>query len=239
MSQLKVDTITDEAGTGAPNFPNGIELSGSPFVPPTANFQEFTSSGTWTKPAGASFVYVECLGAGGSGEVNRGDINTAYGGNGGTFSRRLLLASDVGSTVTVTIGAGAAAVVRTTNGTTNGNSGGNTTFGSLLTGSGGLGGSSAQLRNLSGASGESFGQGNGNTLYGGGGGAHAFSVGGTAGGTSILHGNGGASAYGTGNQTATAGSAPSGGGGAATTTNTAGTTTSGAGARGEVRVWAW
>jgi hypothetical protein len=29
MSQLKVDTITDEAGTGAPDFPNGVSGDGS------------------------------------------------------------------------------------------------------------------------------------------------------------------------------------------------------------------
>jgi len=30
MSQLKVDTITDEEGTGAPNFPRGVTLGGGP-----------------------------------------------------------------------------------------------------------------------------------------------------------------------------------------------------------------
>jgi hypothetical protein len=29
MSQLKVDTITDEAGTGAPDFPNGATINGA------------------------------------------------------------------------------------------------------------------------------------------------------------------------------------------------------------------
>jgi len=32
MSQLKVDTITDEEGTGAPDFPNGLNLGGAPII---------------------------------------------------------------------------------------------------------------------------------------------------------------------------------------------------------------
>jgi hypothetical protein len=35
MSQIKVDQITDEAGTGAPDFPNGIDVAGAPLLMPT------------------------------------------------------------------------------------------------------------------------------------------------------------------------------------------------------------
>ena len=41
MSTIKVDTISDEAGTGAPNFPNGIGVTG------TVTATSF-SVGTWT-----------------------------------------------------------------------------------------------------------------------------------------------------------------------------------------------
>ena len=44
MSQLRVDEITDEAGTGSPSFPNGVAAT------------EFTASGTGanTMPAGTT-----------------------------------------------------------------------------------------------------------------------------------------------------------------------------------------
>lgn len=45
MSQIKVDTITDEAGTGAPDFPNGIEVAGQTLLMP-ANSALVTLSGS-------------------------------------------------------------------------------------------------------------------------------------------------------------------------------------------------
>jgi hypothetical protein len=48
MSQLKVDTITDEAGTGAPNFPNGIAVAGAVQKALFANVQLLTANKTLT-----------------------------------------------------------------------------------------------------------------------------------------------------------------------------------------------
>jgi hypothetical protein len=45
MSQIKVDQITDEAGTGAPDFPNGIEVGGQTLLMP-ANSALVTLSGS-------------------------------------------------------------------------------------------------------------------------------------------------------------------------------------------------
>ena len=44
---------------------NSVGLSG--LVAPKTNVQIFTSTGTWTKPAGCTRVYMEVIGGGGSG----------------------------------------------------------------------------------------------------------------------------------------------------------------------------
>jgi hypothetical protein len=103
------------------------------------SYVEFTASGTYTKPGGARFIFVEAIGGGGSG--GRGSTDGSGGGGGG-FNCELFRASDVGATVTVTIGAGGAARPAGS-GTSNGAAGGNTTFGSLVTAPGGEGGFAA------------------------------------------------------------------------------------------------
>ena len=205
-----------------------------------SSYQEFTSSGTWTKPTGANFVYVEAIGGGGSG----GCDNTlgASGGGGGLFVSGIFRASDLTSTVSVTVGAGGAA--RTAG--NSGLAGAASTFGSYLSAPGGergvidanngggrAGGVYGQPTHTSGVYGGT-GAGNGssaaggNAIYGGAGGGLIFSGGSTtAGGTSQFGGNGGA-----GGSPGVAGSVPGGGGGG-------GQATSGAGGNGRVRVWTW
>jgi len=60
MSEIRVDNITDEAGTGAPGFPNGITATGAALTDPeitggiylggtgSANFLDDYEEGTWT-----------------------------------------------------------------------------------------------------------------------------------------------------------------------------------------------
>ena len=64
MSEIRVDNITDEAGTGAPGFPNGITATGAALTDPeitggiylggtgSANYLEDYEEGTWTPTLG-------------------------------------------------------------------------------------------------------------------------------------------------------------------------------------------
>lgn len=154
----------------------------------------FTSSGTWTKPAGVganSVVYVECIGGGGGGGASGG----FGGGQGGGYVYNLFAASALTSTVTVTIGGG---------GASSGFDGGNTTFGSYLTAGGGASSAVGPYVNGIESGGAGSSGGNGSTAYHAGGGGGGDS-GGLIGGTSMFGGAGGGFL--------TAGTAPGGGGG--------------------------
>jgi hypothetical protein len=222
------------------------------------NYQEFTSSGTWTKPAGVTWVYVEAIGGGASGAKSSSSGTTTGGGGGGGFNSIVLLASDLSATETVTVGAGGTAV---TGSNASGNDGGDSSFGSHLTAKGGgapvspsyvragFGGGGEAPAPVNSYPGGGFSSGaggfgnvylngvstavGGSCVAGGAGGGGCQSSAGV-GGTSQRGGNGGA---GNTNADATAGSAPGGGGGACASATP--THYSGAGGAGHVRVWAW
>lgn len=217
------------------------------------DYQVFTSSGTWTKPANCRMVYVELWGGGGGGETNS---SVAGGGGGGGFISRVLRASDLGATVTVTVGAGGAGGVPLSR--SPGSDGGSSAFGSIIAqggkgspswsslfgrdaGDGGDGSKGASTTGIRAAGSISGGGGLGssdprirpgaNCTYGGGGGGGGGAQAG-AGGVSAYGGNGGSGSTSLDNAAAS-GSAPGGGGGGSRGGG------GGAGARGEVRVWAW
>jgi hypothetical protein len=107
----------------------------------------FTSSGTFTKQSGDILYRICAIGGGGGGGAGRRSASgTAAGGGAGGESgilvERWMSASDVGSTVSVTIGAGgsgASASADSTNGAS-GSNGGTTYFGNHIRAGGGYGG---------------------------------------------------------------------------------------------------
>lgn len=224
----------------------------------------FTASGTFTKPPGYSYFSGLIWGGGGSGaRTGTASYQPGHGGGGACVPFNVPNAS-VGSSVTVTVGAGGAA--RTNPVTGGGNVGGTSSFGTIVSAYGGGGGGfSASANSGSGGGGGALSAGsngtNGGTTtvqgggpvnsaatdisndgFGGGagrgstGGDSAYGGGGGNGGNSIYGGGGGA------NGTSVFGGA--GGGFAADGTAPAGggggaqtQTSSGAGARGELRIW--
>lgn len=219
-----------------------------------AFYKAFDTSGTFIKPPG--YALVEGMAWGGGASGSRNSVGNGGGGGGGAAGCpfRFVTAS-LASSVSVTIGSGGNPV---TGAPATGLAGGSTTFGSLFTApgapapassaNGGDGGS--VVAGLAGWAGPAGSTGAGAaSVYAGGAGAGENSGAAASGGSSIYGaggggngvttpGNGGASVFaGAGGAGGNAvngspGAAPGGGGGGTRTG-----TQSGAGARGELRIW--
>lgn len=202
---------------------NAFETASGRFLRVT----EFTGSGTYNKNLAARFIKVTVIGGGGGGGSSGNNYTTSNGGGGGGCAIKWIPNSAVGSTETVTVGAGG-----TGNSGAAGTAGGTSSFGShcsatgggagLAWGSNGAAGGTGSGGNINIAGGPSSGNAEYST-------ASADCIG--AGGNSFL--GGGGYVAGTASNGTTGGSYGGGGGGAHRTT---GAVTGGSGAAGYVVV---
>jgi hypothetical protein len=96
----------------------------------------YTSPSSWTKPATVKFVKVTVVGGGAGGALANG--NSRFGGGGGGTGIGLFPAPSIPGPVTVTVGSGGAAVGPTPGPSgTAGNPGQSSSFGTLITATGG------------------------------------------------------------------------------------------------------
>lgn len=131
----------DRLDTGALERDNGSAWVSTTVNVPAMNVQVFTSGGTWTKPADAKSVRARVQAGGGAGggapvATPSGQHTKGGGGGGGGYAEFIGAAAALGSTVSITIGAGGTGVSGGT-----GNTGGTSSFGTHAVAAGGVGGS--------------------------------------------------------------------------------------------------
>jgi len=110
--------------------------------------REYISNDTWTKPDGLKELIVVCVGAGGGGGSGRNGANNVAkygggGGRGGSMVVDIIQASDLSSSISITVGSGGSGGAAITSPDTNGlagTAGGDTSFGSFVIAKGGGGG---------------------------------------------------------------------------------------------------
>lgn len=141
-------TLTAGTGISITNGTGSITVATTGLAT-SSDVQVFTGNGTWTKPSGAKAVDVIAVGAGGGGGSGSATASgaTAIGGAGGggaVMVKKTYNASDLGSTVSITVGTAGTAGTAVGPGASAGVSGGiggTSSFGTLLTAYGGGGGS--------------------------------------------------------------------------------------------------
>ena len=127
-------TDTKKLYIGDGTTAGGTEIGGGGTL--TVNTQDFTASGTWTKPANAIWVEVTMCGAGTAGDAGT-TSDPGAGGYAARFASKTFLASALGSTVSVTCGASQAFLILSTSA--------RSSFGTHLYASGGGRASSGEL----------------------------------------------------------------------------------------------
>lgn len=134
---------------------NGNIVDGGALATPVATVkrQVFTSGGTYTPSTGMLYCDAEVLGAGGGGGAGSAGVFGATGGGAGAYSKKVISAATVGSSQTITIGSGG---ITATNGGTGG-TGGTSSFGAIISCTGGSGGVNNNAANSGGSGGTATG----------------------------------------------------------------------------------
>nr|WP_314583428.1 hypothetical protein [uncultured Pseudomonas sp.] len=231
QSAAGLPSLVGKAGQALSVNPDEKGVSWAPVG--AVGYQEFTSSGTFPKPAGARYFLVELISGGSSGAVYAGTAaNIVEGGLGGDFNTKILRAADVPSSVAVIVGEGGLPV---TSSNSSGQSGGDTTFGTLLKAVGAIAPviTAGNQTPPAARDGDMRGGRRGGSIKGGGSGASYIASSGL-----LVNAPGLSSDAGQGGDKGAAGAYPGGGGGP-NFSNQAATLTSGAGGKGRCRIWWW